>query len=379
MSEFHPNRVRPMRPRFTVRRLINFWPLLVWIGVLGMAYWAYQKGVHFTRMNGLVDPITEAVAADEDARIKEILVTTGTPVKKGDKLVILDTAIIEAQIDKLTAGIRADLEDSLLSYELDLARLKNEQRNVLRDKLADEGELAAVNDQLESLRPNKAIPGVAETLYRAERDAGRLQSLIGKDGEKGVYDKQLEEIGDEIKPLEEKVNALREGLKNPDWEKLASANGDLSELQELKVLKDRSILYSSHDGNVDRIERDDGEFILKGDTILRVTAHPKHIRVLLPNDQLGTVKVGDPVWVSSITDKYKYFKTKIINTSPRVTNAPNTTSPLPNQVLHGQEIIAAFPPESGFLPGQPVILHTEEPGQVPFLTRLFGGRGRAEQ
>jgi len=377
MSEFHPNRVRPLRPRFTVRRLINFWPLLVWIGVLGMAYWAYQKGVHFTRMNGLVDPITEAVAADEDARIKEILVTTGTPVKKGDKLVILDSDVIDAQIAKLTDGIRADLEDRLLNYELDLTRLKNEQRNVERDKLADEGELAAVNAQLTSLRPNRAVPGVSEALYRAERYAGRLQSLLGKEGEEGTYDKQLKEIGNEIKPLEEKVNALREGLKDP--EKLASANGDLSELQELRVLKDRSILYSSHDGKVDRIERDDGEFILKGDTILRVTAHPKHIRVLLPNDQLGTVKVGDPVWVSSITDKYKYFKTKIINTSPRVTNAPNTTSPLPNQVLHGQEIIAEYPPESGFLPGQPVILHTEEPGQVPFLTRLFGGRGRAEQ
>ena len=376
MSEFHPNRVRPLRPRFTLRRLINFWPLLVWLGVLGMAYWAYKKGVHFTRMNGLVDPITEAVAADEDSRIKEILVTTGTPVKKGDKLVVLDTGIIDAQIEKLQAAIRADLEDRLLSHELDLARLKSERREILQNKAADEGELEAVEDTFETLskmieaNPNLQAP-LSEAMGDAKRDRSRLKATTE------LYPDQLEELGEDIERLEKEVQKIREAKDDP--ERLAAANGDLSELQELRVLKSRSTLYSAHDGNVDRIERDDGEFILKGDTILRITAHPKHIRVLLPNDQLGTVKKGDPVWVSSITDKYRYFKTKIINTSPRVTNAPNTTSPLPNQILHGQEIIAEYPPESGFLPGQPVILHTEEPGQVPFLTRLFGGRGRAEQ
>ena len=92
-------------------------------------------------------------------------------------------------------------------------------------------------------------------------------------------------------------------------------------------------------------------------------AYPEVIRVLLPNDQLGQVKVGDTVWVSSIVDRYNYFQTEIINLSPRVTNAPNTTSPLPNQVVAWSgNHRPVSPQESGFIPGQPVILHTEEPG-----------------
>lgn len=376
MSEFHPNRVRPPRPRFTLRRLLNFWPLLIWLAVIGMAYWAYAKGVKFTRMNGLVDPIQEAVAADEDSRILRILVKTGTPVKKGDPVVELDTGVLDAQIGKLEAAIKTDLEDRLLSHELDLARLKSERREILRDQASDAGELSAVQNTLDNL--NKLIaaqPGLraplSEALGDASRDASRLNATTA------LYPGQLDELAADITRLEGEVEKIRQAMGDP--ESLAAANGDLSELQELRVLKKRGTLLSGHDGFVDRIERDEGEFVLKGDTILRIVAHPKHIRVLLPNDQLGSVKVGDTVWVSAITDRYKYFKTEIQNMSPRVTNAPNTTSPLPNQVLHGQEIIARYPPESGFIPGQPVILHTEEPGKVPFLARLFGSRGRAEQ
>jgi multidrug resistance efflux pump len=379
MSEFHPNRVRPPRPRFTLRRALAFWPALVWLGVLAMAYWAYNKGVKFTRMNGLVDPITEAVAADEDSRISKILVRTGTKVKRNDKIVELDTGILDAQISKLEAAIRADLEDRLLSHELDLARLKAERRELTRDQAADAGELGAVQAHLEGLQAAiKARPAMegplAEAVGDASRDAARLKAT------EEIYPTQLKEVGVDIKRLEDEVAKIRSVMEDPDkLESMASANGDLSDLIELRVLKDRSTLRSGHDGTVDRVERDEGEFILKGDTILRIVADPEVIRVLLPNDQLGHVKVGDTVWASSIVDRYNYFETTIINMSPRVTNAPNTTSPLPNQILHGQEIIVKYPPKSGFVPGQPVIIHIEEPGTIPLVTRVFGGRGRAEQ
>lgn len=382
MSEFHPNRVRPHRPRLTLRRLLNFWPLLVWVGVLGMAFWAYNKGVRFTRMNGLVDPIQEAVAADEDSRILEILVKTGTPVKKGDPLVRLDTSILDAQIGKLVAAIRADVEDRLLSHELDLQRLKSEQREILRDQASDDGELAAVQGQLDSLQQlidRQQAPqaqqqmriALAESLGDASKDASRLRATTA------LYPGQLDEVKLDIDRLQGEIDKYRQAMVNP--EELAAANGDLSDLQELRVLRDRGTLLSGHDGTVDRVERDNGEFVLKGETILRVVAYPEVIRVLLLNDQLGQVQIGNTVWVSSIVDRYKYYQTKILKMSPRVTNGPNATSPLPNQVVHGQEIIAEYPKDSGFLPGQPVIVHLDEPGKIPLLTRFFGGKGRAEQ
>jgi multidrug resistance efflux pump len=379
MSEFHPNRVRPLRPRLTVRRVLAFWPALVWLGVVATAVWAYNKGIKFTRMNGLVDPITEAVAADEDSRIERILVRTGTPVKKGDPVVELDTKVLDAQIAKLEAAIRSDLEDRLLNHELDLARLKDSRRRIVRDGESDKGELSAVQAQVARMQaaldkePNNPSLQAAfsRPLLEARMDEARLLATSP------LYEKDLKEIDDDIGRLQKAINTLSEARSEP--EKLAAANGDLADLQQLRILRQRTTLLSGHDGVVDRVERDEGEFILKGDTILRIVAKAQVIRVLLPNDQLGQVKVGDTVWASSIVDKYTYFPTTVINLSPRVTNVPNTTSPLPNQVVHGQEIVIAYPNESGFAPGQPVIIHLEEPGKVPLITRLFGGRGRAEQ
>ncbi len=384
MSEFHPNRVKPHRPRFTLRRLLNFWPLFIWIAVLGLAFWSYNKGVKFTRMNGLVDPIQEAVAADEDSRILEILVKTGTPVKKGDPVVLLDSAVLDAQIKKLEAAIRADLQDRLLGYDLDLTRIKSEYRRIMREQASDTGELEAVDEQIKNI--NDLIDRLktdfekqsmrnqtAELMFEAEKDRSRLMATTG------LYKGQLEAFLADIERLEAEIGRIREVVEHGDPESLASANGDLSELQELRILRERMTLASSHDGVVDRVERDNGEFVLKGETIVRIVAYPEVIRVMLPNDQIGQVKVDDPVWVSASTDRYIYYKSKVLNLSPRVTNAPNTTSPLPNQVLHGQEIIVDYPQESRFYPGQPVIVHTEEPGKIPLITRLFGGRGRSEQ
>ena len=364
MSEYHPSRVRPPRPRFTLRRALNFWPVLVWAAALAMAYWAYRKGVEFKRMNGLVDPIQEAVAADEDGRIAKILVKSGQSVKAGDPLVQMDTAVIDQQIAKLETAIKSDLEERILEQELSLSRLKGEKRELLRDQASDQGELAGIKPLLEEVRKAPNNPLTAQLLARLSGTEGRLNATAP------LYATQIEEVDSELNRLSAEIDKLRKGLADP--EKLASANGDLADLQELRIMKDRAILRSGHDGTVDRVERDDGEFIVKGQTILRVVAAPEVIRAFLPQDQIGKMAVNNPVWISSTADKYSYFKTKVLAVSPRVTNAPDVTSPLPNRVLHGQEIVVDYPPDCGYRPGQTVIIHLAEPGSMPWFTKVFG-------
>ena len=364
MSEYHPSRVRPPRPRVTLRRALNFWPVLVWAAALVMAYWAYKKGVEFKRMNGLVDPIQEAVASDEDGRIAKILVRSGQIVKKGDPLVEMDTAVIDQQIAKLRTAIKSDLEERILDQELSLNRLKGEKRELIRDQVSDQGELAGIEPLLNDIEKNPNHPLAAQFFARLSGAAGRLKAVAP------LYATQIQEVDDEIKRLSAEIAKLRDGLSEP--EKLATANGDLADLQELIVMKARAVLRSGHDGTVDRVERDDGEFIVKGQTILRVVAEPDVIRAFLPQDQLGRMATGNPVWISSTADKYSYFKTTVLAVSPRVTNAPDVTSPLPNRVLHGQEIVIDYPKDCGYRPGQTVIINLTEPGSMPAFTRIFG-------
>lgn len=372
MSEFHPNRVRPPRPRFTVRRLINYWPLLIWLAVVGLAVWAYGRGVEFKRINGLVDPIQEAVAPDEDGRLKEILVKRGQQVRAGDIVARMDNSVLDQQIAKLEAAIASDLQDRLLSAQFDLSRLKTARRDLVRDQAADKGELANLLALQEAFNTMEKTMGntiaakaaFSEAQARITGDIGRLQ------GATGLYADQIKEMDEEIAVLEKGVERLKKGMENP--EELAAANGDLSELQELRVLRDRNTLVATQDGVVDRIEKEVGEFILKGETILRIVATPEVVRAILPQEYLHRVQVGQKVWVSSTADKYNYYLTEVVGLSPRVSNIPDSSSPLPNRVVHGQEVIVGYPADSNFHPGQTVLVHFEEPGKMPLITKLFG-------
>lgn len=372
MSEFHPNRVRPLRPRFTVRRLINYWPLLIWLAVLIIAYWSYNKGASAQRLNGLVDPIQESVAPDEDGRLLEILVKRGQSVRAGDVVARMDTTGLDKQIEKLEAAIASDLEDRLLRAQFDLSRLKTARRDLLRDQAADTGELRnlealqAAFDQLEKTMGNTIAAKVAfsEAKARIAGDVGRLR------GTTGLYQNQIDEMDKEIEELEKGVQRLKEGMKNP--EELARANGDLAELQALRVLRDRFTLVATHDGVVDRIEKEVGEFVQKGEAILRIVANPEVVRALLPQHHLGAAQLGQKVWISSTSNKYEYFESEVISLSPRINNVPDTSNPLPNSVVHGQEVILKYPEDSNFQPGQTVIVHLKEPGKMPLITKLFG-------
>jgi multidrug resistance efflux pump len=373
MSEYHPNKVRPMRPRVTWRRVAAYWPLLVWLGVVGIALWTYLKGVEFNRVNGLVDPIQEAVAADEDGRIRKILVRTGQPVKQGDPLVEMDTSVLDQQIQRLEAAIRSDLEDRILDYQTSINRLQSDRRELERDKASDEGELKVIEasvTQMNEVIDNQPTPAqkqamraaLAAALARIEGDHGRLKAVVP------LYEGQLKEVDAEIEKFKKEIEKIRD---NPNIEELARANGDLAELQELKILRERSVIKSNHDGMVDRVDKDEGEFVVKADPILRVVANPEVIRAFLPEDELKKVSRDQTVWVSPQSDHTVSYETRVIGISPRVNVVPDTTSPIPNMMLHGREIILDYPKESNLLPGQRIIVHLEQPGGFDFIAKIF--------
>ena len=376
MSEFHPNRVRPPRPRMTLRRALNFWPALVWLAVVGIAFWAYSKGVKFTRMNGVVDVIQEAVTSDEDGRIEKILVKSGQAVNQGDPIVQLDTAILDEEIKKFEAALKSDLEDRILKYQFDLARLQSQLRDLIREQAGDDGELSGIEATVKELNelqakvpPTYAAP-ILQAKAKVEANGARLRAVST------TYPDQVKAATNEITTLEAGLTKLKAALADP--ESAASANGDLTQLQKLRALKQRATLRSNHTGIVDRIDKDDGEFVKSGEAVVRIVSAPQLIRGFLPQDQLGQVRTGMKIWISSTTDRYTYFPSTILSVSPRISNVPDRSSPLPNRTVHGQEIIAAFPFNSGFQPGQTVVIHLEEPGTIPTITKIFGTGGQPQ-
>ncbi|MGI8604653.1 MAG: HlyD family secretion protein [Verrucomicrobiales bacterium] len=368
MSEFHPNKTRRRRPRVTWRRLLAFWPLLVWIGIVAIALGAYLQGVAFKRVNGIVDVIQEAVTADADGRIKKILVNTGQHVKEGEPIVEMDTSVLDQQISRIEIAVRTDLADRAQGYQNDLNRLRGEFRDLERDQAGDQGELAtlqqSINEIDAAIKAN--IPGTVGLLRQARgRLAGDHARLTATTK---IYPRQIEAVTKEIERMEKEIIALTD-ISDP--EKAARANGDLARLQELKVLRDRATIRTNHTGIVDDIDKDDGEYVARGVPIVRVVAFPKLIRAFLPEDQLNEISLNKTVWVSPQNDRTKAFPVAVKGISPRINNVPDTASPLPNQVVHGQEVVIGYPEKSGLIPGQRVVVHLDEPGKVELFAKLF--------
>jgi hypothetical protein len=148
---------------------------------------------------------------------------------------------------------------------------------------------------------------------------------------------------------------------------------------ELKTKIDECVLRATHGGIVDRLDHEVGEYVKVGGGVLKIVGDPEQIIAFLPQDQANQLKIGSKVWVTSTSEIGKDYESEVVDVSPRINNLADATSPLPNQRVHGRDVIVKYPAEAmdqngkGFLllPGQTVIIQTEKPGSVPLLNRIF--------
>ncbi len=191
---------------FRARRLMDKWPLLVWLAILGLVIFLYtQRGVQ-VRLNGMIAAHTEEISAPEDGVIMEILVKEGEKVAKGQELVKLDTALIEKEIEDYKANlpfIKADMQRKFKATKFDInadlqraraqkanaqSRLEAAQQNVelvkksLEQQLSLQSELDNAITRAEAITEelnihNESIQSLSKDLEEAENLLGQLDNI----------------------------------------------------------------------------------------------------------------------------------------------------------------------------------------------------------
>ncbi|MGK0188204.1 MAG: multidrug efflux pump subunit AcrA (membrane-fusion protein), partial [Verrucomicrobiales bacterium] len=179
-------------------------------------------------------------------------------------------------------------------------------------------------------------------------------------------------LDDLVKEREEILAEMRSGQTAED-----PVNTDLWDAEDKKQLEimelrgERTILRSQRKGRIDRIVKEPGEYVKAGESIVKVVAEATQILGFLPQQEVSSVNVGDEVWVTSAVDRVTTYKSTITSLSPRIDSVRDAASPLPNQAVRGRTILIDFPTESGFLPGQPVIIHLQPPGELSLIRKFF--------
>ena len=400
MSEFHPNRDTPVKTKLglTRRRLLESWPLLVWIGIAVLASWGYSRGHVFARMNGAVDVYQENISPIKEGRISKILVKRGEFVKANTVIARMDSSLYERELVGVLRGVAANRYEEISRIERQQLDLEAELRKLEITDAGDKGRLTELIAARERLLKAEGTPN-----SNASKLLG-LQSLAALTNEK------IDELNVDIAELQgsqaaaaQSIGEVRNTLTKVTGQiaKLkanatATASADASsitdevragllpdeqkEINELLSFIELCSLRTTRGGTVDRVEKEEGEFVAQGEAVMRVVAEPDQIVAFLPQDQIGKLKVGDTVWITPALDRNNIFESKVTAISPRINNLADATSPLPNRRLYGRDVICTFPENAhstspgtpGLLvPGQTVTVHIQRPGNIPLMNRVF--------
>lgn len=402
MSEFHPNRQPKIKTRLglTRARIFEAWPFLVWAGVALIGLWGYTRGTVFNRMNGAVDVYQENITPLEDGRLAKILVKRGDYVEPNTLLAEMDSSGYKTQLSGILLGVAANRKDEILRLQRQVISLEKEQRDYLTTQAADAGKLTA----LEATRARyakqygeaavKAVMGSSSLPTTVQEKMDTINADIGEiTGRQPATETGLEQVK---KTLDNLTLEIANMHKAADLATGLAAKGDYSaipaevlaglndnerrDVTELKTFIDLCQLRTTKGGTVDKLEKEAGEYAKAGESVLRVVADPEQIVGFLPQEHINDLKAGDAVWVTPAQDRHQIFETKVQAISPRINSLADATSPLPNRRLYGRDVVveyprAALPAQKGGLfrlvPGQTIIIHTNKPGEIPWMNRIF--------
>ncbi len=397
MSEFHPNRTKQVRtrPKLTTRRILECWPVLVWIAIGAAAYFIYRGGVIFVRMNGAVDVYQENITPINKGRLLEIKVKRGDKVPPGTIVAIMDQAPYKLELDSLKREIVADRRDDINDYGLELYKLESDLRDIQTAEAEDAATINELEDVVEGTGQPAAnlSPEMQQLMQRwrnASTDILRAKVDLAKaKGRSALTAQHLSQIGVAIKStkavrtkLEEEATLLaKSDVTFEEITKAAALRADEEKLYtQLKTKIDQCQLITPHGGTVDRLDKEPGEFVDVGEGVLKIVGDPEQVVCFLPQDQVNDLTMGKKVWIASTSDKSLILESVVTGISPRINNLADATSPLPNRRVHGRDIVVQYPADAKpatkdepfkLLPGQTVIVHLEKPGKVPWIDRLF--------
>lgn len=405
MSEFHPNRQKPVKtkPALTRRRILESWPMLVWIAVGAVAWWSYSSGHVFSRMNGAVDPYQEDLAPAEDGHILAIHHKPGDFVEAGTVVVEMDSTLFRRELLGILFKAARGQEEEAMNWDRQRLSLERELRDINRQLEEDD----AIQARLQELRPKSAPPppraGTRGSLFenatpglnRDDRRAlldidpelaaieGRRKSL--KDAAAQLANR-IGEISETIEQLRARAKALTLAASAEEPQLSPELLGSLpaadqQDVTELTRQIETSKLRVVRAGVVDRIYRPKGSYVRAGEPLVSVVGEPERIVAFLPQEHVAELKPGDKVWVAPASNRHTVFESVIEGISARIHSLPDAASPLPNRRIYGRDVTIRYPESarrplgstdpSPLLPGQTITVHVREPGSVPLLNRIF--------
>jgi membrane fusion protein (multidrug efflux system) len=320
---------RNMRPILAIAGVIVAILVIIW----GVRWFSYAH-VHQSTDDARVDANTVAVTSKINERVTRILVDTNQPVKKGQLLVVLDSATEQAALAQAQANLQLALENQQSGVTQGTGGVSQAQANVqnaaAQVPVAQAGVSAA---QAQVQQAQAALPGARQALANAQSNLQRTQSLV-KTGDvprsqldtaqaqyaqaQSQYHAAQDAVNVAIANLraaEQKVGAAQAGVAAAQGS-VQAAQGKLSQAQApAQIAAQRAAvqiaqqnlantkIYSPIDGYVGEKSVEIGQTVNSGMTLLTLVPNQVFITANYKETQVGNMRPGQPVDIK--VDAYK--------------------------------------------------------------------------
>ena len=330
--------------------------------------------------------------------VAKILVKRGDFVPPNSIIARMDSSLYERELVGVLRGVAANRYEEISRIERQQLDLEAELRKLEITDAGDKGRLTELIASRERLLKSEIAPN------------STASKALGLQGLAALTNEKIDDLNADIAELQgsqaaavQSIGEVRNTLTKITGQvakmkasATVTANADASsitdevragllpdeqkEINELLSFIELCSLRTTRGGTVDRLEKEEGEFVAQGEAVMRVVAEPDQIVAFLPQEQIGKLNIGDTVWITPALDRNNIFEAKVTAISPRINNVADASSPLPNRRIFGRDVVCTFPekghsPTPGtpglLVPGQTVTVHIQRPGNIPLMNRIF--------
>src|SRR5579884_646192 len=349
---------RSFRPVLLVGGLVIVILAIVW----GARWYAYAR-VHQSTDDARVDANTVAVTSKISERVDNVLVDTDQPVKRGQLLIVLDSADEQAKLAQAKANLQLALQNQqalTTQGSGGIVQAQADVQNAAAQVPVAQAGVQAARAQVQAAQA--ALPGAQQALAKARADYQRTQALVGSgdvpreqlDAVKAAYaqaQSQYNAAQDSVNVAEanvaaaqQKVAAAQAGVGAAQGG-VQAAQGKLSQAQapaqiaaqEAAVqLAQQNLantkIYSPIDGYVGEKSVDVGQTVSPGLTLFTLIPNRVFVTANYKETQVGKMRPGQPVDIRVDAYKGVTFHGKVIAINPA---SQNTYALVPAQNATG--------------------------------------------
>lgn len=328
----------------TVKKPQKFIFIIVALGLAFLAglyfaitYWKYEQNKDSITLYGNVDIRQVDLGFRIAGRLEKMVFEEGDEVKKGDVVAILDKAPYRANL--------AAAKAQLLQAEANYARLKNGNR------LQEIEEARANVHQLQATYDN-----AVKTLNR-QTEQLKIQGTSHQAYDDALSRKRESEA--QLKNAQEALSLSEEGFRQEDIEAgHAAMETAKAQLESAQINLQDTTIFSPSDGIMMTRVREPGAIVDPQSIVYTLSLHkPVWVRAYVSETNLGRIKPGIEVWITTDANPDKPLKGQIGFISPQAEFTPkNVESPDLRTDLVYRLRITVEDPKGALRQGMPVTI-----------------------